>query len=74
MIIDISLFGFVRLYFALMCPWCAQAIGRPGGTGWEYFSLHLSLPSPGAGWHLGWAWDTDLTSLMLGPWKWENTI
>jgi len=72
MTIDISFFGFIRFYFAVACPWQATAIGRDGGTGWEYCSLHVSAPSGPNPWYLGWAWDTDLVSLMLGPWKWEN--
>lgn len=74
MIIDISLFGFIRFYFSLACPWCATAIGSQNGTGWEYCSLHLSIPAMGGKWYIGWAWDTDLIILMFGPWEreWEK--
>lgn len=65
MIIDISIFGFVRFYFALMCPWRASAIRSSDGTGWEYCSLHLSTISIN-GLSLGWAWDTDTMMVMFG--------
>lgn len=73
MIIDISLFGFIRFYFSILCPWCGPAIGGEFGTGWEYCSLHISAPENRSSWSLGWAWDTDLVSFMFGPWKWERS-
>jgi len=80
MTIDISFFGFIRFYFALACPWCASAIFGPpqDRTGWDYFSLHLSAPSGLRPWYIGWVWETDRVSLMLGPlekeWDWEESL
>lgn len=71
MSIDISIFGLVRFYSALVCPWSAVAIGGPDGSGWEFCSLHLSLQLKSGTWYLGWAWDSDLVSLMFGHWDWE---
>lgn len=78
MTIDINLFGFMRFYFAVLCPWNAMAIVTHGGTSWEYCSLYIGVPESGwlddHTWRLGWAWNTDLFNLMFGPWKWEKNL
>lgn len=73
MIIDISIFGFFRLYFAIVCPWSATSIFSEDSIGWEFCSFHFSVPAQGGMWYFGWAWDSDLTSIMFGPYKWENS-
>jgi hypothetical protein len=62
MTVDISILGFLRFYFAILCPWSLIA----HDTGYEYFSIYIGLPE--ISWYIGWALDTDVASIMFGPW------
>ncbi len=68
MTIDIRIFGFAMLYFALISPYsiATQKIC------WEWFSLRLCILD--TQWSIGWIFETDYRAIFLGPWQWKRDL